>query len=152
MGPGTYDDSVSLAPDEVDAGPESRDWAWRRRVRADPRLYPIYRILVAVVGSLVTVIGIIAIPAPGPGWALVFLGLAILASEFSWAKRLLAFARRHVGGWTSWAGRQAWPVRALLGLLTLAFLVAIFWVYFRLAGVPGFVPDAWVPSWTGLHP
>ena len=143
---------MSLAPEDVDARAESRDWAWRRRVRADPHLYPFYRVLVAVVGSLVTLIGIIAIPAPGPGWALVFIGLAILASEFTWAKRLLAFARREVGRWTSWAARQGWPVRVLLGLVSLAFLVAVFWIYLRLAGVPGFVPDAWVPSWTGLHP
>ena len=30
---------------------------------------------------------------PGPGWAIVFVGLAILATEFDWARRLLAYAR-----------------------------------------------------------
>ena len=33
---------------------------------------------------------------PGPGWLVVFLGLAILGTEFAWAKRLAAFTKRQL--------------------------------------------------------
>ena len=92
------------------------------------------------------------IPAPGPGWLVVFLGLAILASEFAWAERLLRFARRQVGRWTEWAARQNLLVRLLLGPRDAALiLVGLLWLTLRLSGVPGFVPDSWVPGWSGLH-
>ncbi|HSX28294.1 MAG TPA: TIGR02611 family protein [Candidatus Saccharimonadales bacterium] len=40
------------------------------------------------VGGLIVIVGIILIPLPGPGWAIVFVGLAILATEFELAMRL----------------------------------------------------------------
>jgi uncharacterized protein (TIGR02611 family) len=55
------------------------------------------RIAVTVVGSLVLVIGLILIPLPGPGWLIVFAGLAILAREYVWAERLLNTAKQKVG-------------------------------------------------------
>ena len=52
------------------------------------------RIVVTIVGVLVVLIGIVLIPLPGPGWAIVFGGLAILATEYVWAQRLLAYSKR----------------------------------------------------------
>lgn len=127
------------------------DWAWRRRIRANARSYLIYRIVVGVVGAAITVVGLVLIPAPGPGWLVVFLGLAVLASEFEWADRLLSYARHQVGRWTDWAARQSLPVRLLLGLATLVVLVAVLWTMLRVFGVPGFVPDSWVPAWSHLR-
>jgi len=43
---------------------------------------------VAITGVTVILIGIPLIPLIGPGWLIVFTGLAILASEFPWAGRL----------------------------------------------------------------
>lgn len=43
---------------------------------------------VAIIGISVILIGIPMIPLFGPGWLVVFTGLAILASEFAWAGRL----------------------------------------------------------------
>lgn len=43
---------------------------------------------VAIVGVTVILIGIPLIPLIGPGWLIVFTGLAILATEFEWARRL----------------------------------------------------------------
>ena len=43
---------------------------------------------VAIIGVVVILIGIPLIPLVGPGWLIVFAGLAILASEFPWAGRL----------------------------------------------------------------
>ena len=45
------------------------------------------------VGPVVVVIGLILIPLPGPGWLIVFVGLAIMAPEFEPAERLLNWAR-----------------------------------------------------------
>jgi len=49
----------------------------------------IKRVLVGFVGGLVTLIGVVALVAPGPGWLIIFTGLGILA----WAARVLTSAR-----------------------------------------------------------
>jgi uncharacterized protein (TIGR02611 family) len=96
---------------------------------------------VGILGGVVTVLGIIAIPAPGPGWLIVFFGLTILASEFEFAQRLLHFARRHVHRWNDWIMAQALWVRALAALATMAFVWLLFWGYFAWQGVPVLVPE-----------
>ena len=63
--------------------------------------------------------GLIMVPAPGPGWLVVFFGLLILASEFEFAQRWLDFARRHVSRWNDWIMAQALWVRGLVALGTL---------------------------------
>jgi tellurite resistance protein TerC len=47
------------------------------------------RIVVIVVGFTVLLIGVIMIALPGPAIIVIPLGLAILATEFIWARRLL---------------------------------------------------------------
>lgn len=51
------------------------------------------RIAVAVIGGSVTLIGIALIVLPGPAFIVIPIGLAILATEFLWAKRWLQKAR-----------------------------------------------------------
>jgi Putative transmembrane protein (PGPGW) len=46
-----------------------------------------------VFGFALLVLGIIAIPTPGPGGLLFMLGLATLAAEFEWARKLLQRAK-----------------------------------------------------------
>jgi uncharacterized protein (TIGR02611 family) len=99
-----------------------------------------YRVAVAVIGAAVVVGGIVLIPLPGPGWLIVFGGLAILATEFEWAGRLLDFARRQVRGWTHWVGRQSLVVRGLIGLVGLLFVWGVLWAYVALQGVPPWLP------------
>ncbi|MEY4314111.1 MAG: hypothetical protein RIS93_691 [Actinomycetota bacterium] len=53
----------------------------------------IKRVLVGIVGGLVTLIGVVALVAPGPGWLIIFTGLGILATEFAWAAQALAHAK-----------------------------------------------------------
>lgn len=81
--------------------------------------------LIGVVGGAIVLLGLLLIPLPGPGWALVFLGLAVWATEFRWAQRLLRYARRLLREWTAWARRQHLVVRLLLGLVGLLVLVAL---------------------------
>ena len=64
------------------------------------------RIVIAMAGGAVLLVGIIAIPYPGPGWLIVFTGLAILATEFMWARRALTFARYRYDLWSAWLKRQ----------------------------------------------
>lgn len=82
------------------------------------------RTTIAIVGGLVLVVGIIAIPYPGPGWAIVFAGLAILATEFSWARTLLHKAKGGYDKWQDWLKRQPMYVRLLVLGFT-ALIVAI---------------------------
>jgi uncharacterized protein (TIGR02611 family) len=89
--------------------------AARDAIRARPGGHRAYRIAVAVVGGSIVIIGLVLVPFPGPGWLVVLIGLAVLASEFTWAERLQQFVRRQLRGWVSWLGRQPWPVRALTG-------------------------------------
>jgi uncharacterized protein (TIGR02611 family) len=47
------------------------------------------RVIVMVVGFTVLALGVAMIVLPGPAFIVIPLGLAILASEFLWARRLL---------------------------------------------------------------
>jgi len=44
--------------------------------------------LVFIVGSAVVSTGILMLIFPGPGWAAIFVGFAILATEFTFAERV----------------------------------------------------------------
>jgi tellurite resistance protein TerC len=52
------------------------------------------RVVVAVVGLTVLVVGLGLLVLPGPAFVVIPVGLAILAVEFEWARRLLRRARR----------------------------------------------------------
>ncbi|HEX7862457.1 MAG TPA: PGPGW domain-containing protein [Verrucomicrobiae bacterium] len=45
------------------------------------------KILVGIVGTIVVLIGLALIVLPGPAFLVIPAGLAILATEFEWAKR-----------------------------------------------------------------
>jgi uncharacterized protein (TIGR02611 family) len=83
------------------------------------------QIVVGFIGALVVVIGIILIPFPGPGWLTVLAGLAILALEFEWARRLLRFTRNQLERWWRWLARQHWTIRVLAGLVGLVFVTTV---------------------------
>jgi uncharacterized protein (TIGR02611 family) len=111
-------------------------------MRANPTGAIALKILVAVLGGLVVAVGIVLIPLPGPGWAIVILGLIIWAIEFVWARHLLQFTRNKLRIWTSWIGRQSWPVRLLIGAAGLVFVGAVLMATLRFSfGVT--VADIW---------
>lgn len=91
--------------------------------------------------------GIVAIPYPGPGWLIVFAGLAILASEFEWAKRVLHYARGKYDAWTDWLGRQHWAVKLLALAATGLVVLATLWLLNALYLVAGWVG---LDEWTWL--
>ena len=61
-----------------------------------PKLRFAKRIVVAVVGGTVTLIGIALIVLPGPAFVIIPIGISILATEFVWARRFLQRARQMV--------------------------------------------------------
>jgi uncharacterized protein (TIGR02611 family) len=52
------------------------------------------RVIVSVVGVTVMLIGIALLVLPGPAFVVIPVGLAILATEYAWARRWLKRARR----------------------------------------------------------
>lgn len=129
------------------------DWEWRRRIRANPHSRRVYRVVVAAIGLLIVASGLALVPLPGPGWVIVFGGLAVWATEFEWAQRLLRWAKRRLHVWNVWMKQQRWWTKGLVGLGTLAAVAALFYGYFALTGVPAFTPDlaeTWLTSLPGL--
>ncbi|GAB3028217.1 TIGR02611 family protein [Mycobacterium bourgelatii] len=117
----------------------------RDRLRTWPALDVTYRILVGIVGLALLCVGIIAIPYPGPGWAIVFLGLAVLATEFTVFRRLLKYVRGRYNAVMRWFRRQHGAVQFMGTLLTAAVTVATLWVM----GVPGWMAETagWDLTW-----
>lgn len=56
------------------------------------------RIVVIVVGFSVLAVGVVLIVMPGPAFVVIPLGLAILATEFVWARKLLKRMKDTVTG------------------------------------------------------
>jgi len=129
------------------------DWEWRRKIRSNPHSHLIFRIIVGVVGLIIVIVGLIMVPFPGPGWLVVFLGLAVWATEFVWAQRLLQRARHTLETWNELLKTQPWWIKGLVLLLTIAAVAAIFWLLFLIGGVPGYLPDVvevWLKKVPGL--
>lgn len=115
-------------------------FGFRVFIRRHRTLEMVYRAVVAVLGVAIVVTGFALIPLPGPGWLIVFAGLALLATEFAWAERLLNYGRAQWRAWTQWMMRQSLVLRGLVTLLGLAVVAGVLGLYVQLQGVPGWVP------------
>ena len=64
-------------------------------------LRQVKRIIIAVVGGTVLLLGIVLVFLPGPAFLVIPAGLGILATEFAWAKnwmdKVKAFVRKKSG-------------------------------------------------------
>lgn len=112
-------------------------WAWRQKVRSNPHQLRVYRAVVAAVGLLLILLGLATGWLPGPGGIpLVLGGLAVWASEFLWAHRLmlrLTHALHVFRGWSRGRKAVAW-------LALLAACALLGWGYLGVVG-----PPAWIP-------
>jgi uncharacterized protein (TIGR02611 family) len=122
----------------------------RERIRSRRASRAVYRIVVALLGVVITLGGLLLVPLPGPGWLIVFAGLALLATEFDPARRVLDFGRRTLRSWTAWVTRQGIVMRAGVAFGTIACVAAALWGAAALAGVPSWVPAGVVPPLPGL--
>jgi uncharacterized protein (TIGR02611 family) len=132
---------------------EDDDWAWRRKLRSTPHTRVAYRLVIFLVGLLIVLGGLALVPLPGPGWFIVILGLIVWASEFDRARRVLHWVRQRLHTWNEWLEPKPWWVKAAVGLMTLALVVAVLYAMFWATGVPTYLPDVvekWLSSVPGL--
>jgi uncharacterized protein (TIGR02611 family) len=99
-------------------------------IRASRALHLSWQVLVFVVGLAVVVAGIIMLPLPGPGWLVIFGGMAIWATEFVWAQLVLRWTKRKV---TEAAQKALDPkvrrrniILTVIGLVIVAVLVGVY--------------------------
>jgi len=83
-----FKDAAILAEQSLDPT-ESDAQAWT---------HAIFRLGRMALGFTIFIIGIIMLPAPGPGGLVVAAGLAILARDVAWADRLLRYLRKRMPG------------------------------------------------------
>jgi uncharacterized protein (TIGR02611 family) len=144
---------VTTEEEEQDRPDRKRRWArWRDALRDRPAVDFTYRVVVGIVGLAVLGVGILAIPYPGPGWAIVFIGLAILATEFTWARLALKFTRERYDQVMTWFKRQGLWVQALGVAFTAAVVLGTLWLLGALAWAAGLVglEQSWLKSPVGL--
>lgn len=139
------DSSIRRTPDRTLRG---RIHRVRNRIRQRPKLNVAWRIGIGVLGAIVLILGVIAIPYPGPGWLIVFAGLGILASEFAWAQRVLHVARGYYDRWSAWVRRQNVVVQLLIAAATGLIVVVTVWLLDGFGLVAGWVG---LGHWTWLQ-
>jgi hypothetical protein len=115
--------------DEIRDSPVGRRFQRRHQARvAAGKSVGWRRVGNVTLGVLIALVGIVLVPAPGPGWAIIFLGLGLLAGEIFAVARFLDRVEVRVRG----AGRRighfwaeaAWPARIVV-LMPPALLVAL---------------------------
>lgn len=61
----------------------------RDSIRNNTALDATWRGIILVLGITIVSIGLLLLIFPGPGWAVIIVGLIVLATEYAWAKRIL---------------------------------------------------------------
>ncbi|MFF2202756.1 TIGR02611 family protein [Streptomyces sp. NPDC058145] len=94
---------VAVAIDEADemkAGEERAERGLGSRapqfVKSRRALHLSWQVGVFVIGLAVVAAGVVMLPLPGPGWVVIFGGMAIWATEFVWAQLVLRWTKRKV--------------------------------------------------------
>ncbi|THA75306.1 TIGR02611 family protein [Streptomyces sp. A0642] len=131
--PGAGDVRDSVTGDVTEgAAKEERELGSRAPgfIKASRTLHLSWQVGVFVVGLAVVAAGIVMLPLPGPGWLVIFGGMAIWATEFVWAQLVLRWTRRKV---TEAAQRALDPkvrrrniILTVIGLVIIAVLVGIY--------------------------
>lgn len=70
----------------------------REETREAAQSHVVIRVFRIFLGFTITIIGIIALPLPGPGWLIILAGLGVLAQDFAWAAKVIGFIRRRIPG------------------------------------------------------
>lgn len=87
------DKATDVATEEAEHPPPRERGRLYRRLHSHPVLSLTTKIVVTLVGSLVLLAGVVMIFTPGQGILAIVLGLAILATEYTWAERWLKAAK-----------------------------------------------------------
>lgn len=86
------------------------------------------KIIIGVIGLCVVAIGIVLLFYPGPGWLVIFAGLAILSTEFEPVQELLDYAHDKYDRWQDWILAQCWQIKLAFGLLTFILATVATWL------------------------
>ncbi|MEW9518936.1 TIGR02611 family protein [Streptomyces tubercidicus] len=117
---------------EEDAAPAEKPLGSRAPhfIKRSRPLHVSWQVGVFVVGLAVVVAGVIMLPLPGPGWLVIFGGMAIWATEFVWAQLVLRWTKRKV---TEAAQRALDPkvrrrniILTTIGVVIIAALLAVY--------------------------
>ncbi|RAJ60618.1 uncharacterized protein (TIGR02611 family) [Streptomyces sp. Amel2xB2] len=73
-----------------------------RFIKASRPLHLSWQVVIFLLGLAVVAGGVVLLPLPGPGWLVIFAGIGLWATEFSWAQRVLHWTKRKVLEWTHW--------------------------------------------------
>jgi len=85
------------------------------------------RVGTAIGGAIVVIVGIVMIPYPGPGWLVVFAGLAILSTEFKFADRWLKWLKIRYQMWLEWVKLQPVVTRVVVLAFTGLVILVTLW-------------------------
>jgi uncharacterized protein (TIGR02611 family) len=102
---------------------------FRSKMRSNPVTDVAWKSVVATIGVTLLAVGLVMLVTPGPGWATIFLGLVVLASEFAWASRLVAPVRARILKAVSGRKRPRLIWFVIVALVSIAALIATYWVY-----------------------
>lgn len=123
-------------------------WEWRRKIRADPHKARLYRIGVAIAGAILIILGGLTGPLPGPGGIpLVLLGIAVWASEFAWAHRLMQWFKAQLHRLRQWSR----PRQVLAWLIFFLIVAGLGYGYLLVIGIPVWLPST-VAGWLQVLP
>ena len=90
----------------------------------------LFRLARMTLGFSVFILGIVLIPAPGPGWLVVAVGLGILAQDFVWAERALNIVRKRLPQTDDGKiPKSTWIGIAVATVIATA--VSLWWGFFR---------------------
>jgi uncharacterized protein (TIGR02611 family) len=113
-------DEGKVAATTFNGGLGSRAPGFIKRSRL---LHLSWQVVVFVLGLAIVAAGVLLLPLPGPGWVVIFAGMALWATEFVWAQLVLRWTKRKV---TAAAQRALDPsVRRRNMTLTVITLVLI---------------------------
>ena len=101
---------------------------FREETREAARRGVVTRLLRMTAGTLVTILGVIMMPLPGPGLLIVALGLGILSRDVAWADRLLQIVRKRLPSDSD--GRL--PRSSIVTMVVMALAGITFSVWFTL--------------------
>ena len=88
-----------------------------------------WRIFIGVLGGTITVLGAIALVAPGPGVLILLAGLGILASEFAWASRAMNKTKNMAQTAADKVGIPTWVKYLIFAGAALLSIFAIIYYY-----------------------
>jgi uncharacterized protein (TIGR02611 family) len=89
----------------------------------------VWRVIIGIIGGLVTVFGAIALVGPGPGILILLAGLGILATEFAWAARVMVHTRTYAQKAADKAGIPKWAQLALVAVAAVISILVILYLH-----------------------